>query len=523
MTVDSMFPTEHSAVEGPFWIRTARLPSPHDTMIGTIELAQIGLFLFVVYMVGSAIYNVFFHPLRHFPGPLSHRLSILPHTRYQVYGCLPFHVSELHKLYGPVVRIAPDELAFCSPQAWHDIYGHRKAGAGGHELPKYDGFYNIFDHIPTSILNSGNQEHSVLRRLLAHGFSDRAMREQEPIICSYVNLLISRLHAAAQKTTRQNLREWYNWTVFDVIGDLSFGVEGGFGCLKESDNHPWVTLISSTVSQSSIVQALCRLGLQRPMVWLSKSGVFADDKHLAIVYEKVGQRMESGERPGFMEGLISNKHELGLTQGRLATNASLLIRAGSETTATLLSGATYFLTTHPEILERLQQEVRLTFKSDEEITLTSVGSLSYMLACLNESLRCYPPVVSGLPRLVPKGGATIDGKFVPEGTIVSVFQWAINRDESLWTEPERFAPERWLGDPKYKDDQLDAMQPFSVGPRNCIGRTLAYAEMRLILAKIVYNFDISMDSESRDWLRSQKAYTMWDKPALHVHLKPVAR
>jgi cytochrome P450 len=99
---------------------------------------------------------------------------------------------------------------------------------------------------------------------------------------------------------------------------------------------------------------------------------------------------------------------------QLLTNSSLLIVAGSETTATLLSGATYHLLRNEEALQRLIKEVRSSFDSEEEITLTSVGKLSYMLACLNEGLRRYPPVAFGMPRVVPEGGANIVGKFVPE-------------------------------------------------------------------------------------------------------------
>ena len=88
--------------------------------------------------------------------------------------------------------------------------------------------------------------------------------------------------------------------------------------------------------------------------------------------------------------------------------------AGSETTATVLSGATYFLLTHPEARQKLEQEVRGAFASDEEITIESVGKLTYMLACLNETMRMYPPVPVGLPRVVPKGGDTIADQYVPE-------------------------------------------------------------------------------------------------------------
>lgn len=93
----------------------------------------------------------------------------------------------------------------------------------------------------------------------------------------------------------------------------------------------------------------------------------------------------------------------------------ILTLAGSETTATLLSGATYLLLTNPDVMQKLIDEVRSRFKSSDEINLTSVGSLTYMLAVLNESLRCYPPVTSGLVRTVPGNGLDIAGHFVPPG------------------------------------------------------------------------------------------------------------
>jgi cytochrome P450 len=80
----------------------------------------------------------------------------------------------------------------------------------------------------------------------------------------------------------------------------------------------------------------------------------------------------------------------------------------------LLTGITYLLLTNPTALENLTEEVRSAFAADDEITLTSVGKLTYMLACLDEALRCYPPVPLGMPRVVPTGGATIAGEFVPE-------------------------------------------------------------------------------------------------------------
>lgn len=87
---------------------------------------------------------------------------------------------------------------------------------------------------------------------------------------------------------------------------------------------------------------------------------------------------------------------------------------GSETTATLLAGVTYLLLSNPHALQKLTEEVRSTFSDESEINMTSVNQLTYMLACLNEAMRVYPPVPTGLPRVVPSGGNTILDRYVPE-------------------------------------------------------------------------------------------------------------
>ena len=99
---------------------------------------------------------------------------------------------------------------------------------------------------------------------------------------------------------------------------------------------------------------------------------------------------------------------------RLTAHAGLLVIAGSETTATLLAGVTYLLLKNPDVMRKLQDEVRGSFAAEGEITLTSVSKLSYMLACLDEALRMYPPVAFGMPREVFEGGVSIAGTFVPE-------------------------------------------------------------------------------------------------------------
>ena len=156
--------------------------------------------------------------------------------------------------------------------------------------------------------------------------------------------------------------------------------------------------------------------------------------------------------------------------GRLQMNTSILIIAGSETTATLLSGLTYLLLTNPDAMKKLAAEIRTTFESEDEITMASAANLPYMHACLNEALRRYPPGASGFPRVVPRGGANIAGTFVPEETVVAVWHYAAYHSTRNWSDPFSFTPERFLEGGKNEEDKMESLQPFSVGPRNCIGR-----------------------------------------------------
>ena len=94
-----------------------------------------------------------------------------------------------------------------------------------------------------------------------------------------------------------------------------------------------------------------------------------------------------------------------------------LIVAGSETSATLLSGCIFYLCTNAHVMSRLSDEIRFAFARDEDITFRSAAKLRYLNAVIEESLRLYPPFVTSLARIVPPGGSNIDGNFVPEGVL----------------------------------------------------------------------------------------------------------
>ena len=145
-----------------------------------------------------------------------------------------------------------------------------------------------------------------------------------------------------------------------------------------------------------------------------------------------------------------------------------------------------------------------------------------MLACIDEAMRIHPPVPSHLMgRTTPSEGPHIvAGEAMPPGTTIVIHPLATMTSSKNFTDPLAFQPQRWTSDRDerfFKDDHT-AFQPFSWGPRNCIGKNLAYSQMRLVLARVLWNFDIELCAESKDW-DQQKILGFWQAGPLWVKLR----
>ena len=100
--------------------------------------------------------------------------------------------------------------------------------------------------------------------------------------------------------------------------------------------------------------------------------------------------------------------------------------------------------------------------------------------------------------------------------------YAVFNAKRNFSQPERFMPERWLDDARKEvgsEDKLDVVQPFSVGPRNCIGQHLAIAEIKLVLARMLWEFDMELDDETSESWPDQKAWMSWQQKPLYVRLR----
>jgi cytochrome P450 len=206
-----------------------------------------------------------------------------------------------------------------------------------------------------------------------------------------------------------------------------------------------------------------------------------------------------------------------MTHAEIGQTSGTFIIGGSETSATLLSGATYYLLKNPSWLAKLKDEIRTTFVTESEISFAPLSQLTILDAILNETFRIYPAVPTSLWRIVPKGGASVAGTYIAADTRIGIPQYVAYRSPRNFTDPEKYAPERFLGDPRYADDKRSVIQPFSTGPRNCIGQSLAWAEMRTILARLIWHFDMEAVDTSTSW-EKQKVFVLWEKPSLMVRL-----
>ncbi|CAG7558796.1 unnamed protein product [Fusarium equiseti] len=495
----------------------------HSDLVSGLTLSG-GLAIFatalVLYTTIRTIYNVFFHPLSKVPGPKLYAVTQLPYLWNITRGQWMYRLSDLHDQYGPVVRYAPNDVSFITADAYKNIYGHKTAGAKIFE--KDLRAYRQKRPAPNLII-ANHEDHKRQRKLLSHAFSQKALRGQEGLINHYVDLFIERLTQKAQQGEAVNMVAWYNFATFDLIGHLALGQP--FGCLESGNYHPWVRRIFHTMKSVSFSQALVRLGLRDYIPMLTPKRLQkASDEHWQFTEHAAGARIDAKDTNSqdFMSYILRYNDERGMSRPEILENSSLLIIAGSETTATLLSGATYFLLTNPDKYEKLVKEIRSTFASEDQITANAVDHLKYLLAVLSESFRLYPPVAAGLPRITPAGGEFMEGYYIPEKTSVSVPQLPAYKSSQNFRNPEQFVPERWLDDPLYSNDSRAVVQPFSMGPRDCLGKNLAYVEMRLMLTRLLWKFDLELMPESRDWY-DQNIYIIWEKKELNVKLTEVIR
>ncbi|KAK1638012.1 benzoate 4-monooxygenase cytochrome P450 [Colletotrichum phormii] len=461
-------------------------------------------------------------PLAHFPGPLSARFSNFNYSKSYLGGRQPYDVLKLHEKYGPVVRVAPNELSFDTSQSWKDIYAQRKGHGTFIKSAFYDGG-NFADQAHSIVSERNPEKHGEMRKFISNAFSDRSLREQEGLVTGVVDQFIDQIGRLGVVPHSVDMSLWTHLLTFDIIGELAFGQT--FGGVESGEQHAWVVAVVESMAQASLSDTLQRFPILGRVYlamypnWLKKLLVGAE-KHQEFVISLVKKRMAAvTDRKDFMSHLLGQREAAGISDIQLSAHASDFVIAGSETTATTLATAIYYLCRHPEILQRLQLEIRGAFNDYSKIDGRSTSGLKYLTAVCLEALRILPPLSLALPRVVPPGGDLVDGHFIPASTIVATAPLAASMNPKSFNDPWKFDPERWLA--MSPADQLEATQPFSLGTRSCLGKGLAWLEMRLTLSKMLFKYDLRLVNNDVDWHRDMQMQLLWNKPRLMVQFAAV--
>ncbi|KAF7874337.1 hypothetical protein EAF04_003009 [Stromatinia cepivora] len=319
----------------------------------------------------------------------------------------------------------------------------------------------------------------------------------------YVSLLISRLHDQALEEhdgATLDIVPWLNYTTFDIFGDLGFGES--FNCLQHSRYHPWISLLfNSAKAASFVIAARFYPWFDYLLMRCIPPGLKKmQQDHYQQIVDKVTRRLNwEVERPDLMAQVIKHigaerESEESMSLGEIQATFMVLTTAGSETTATALSGILTYLLKESNciVFEELVNEIRGRFAEEQDITLERLGELGFLNAVIQEELRLCPPIPMMFPRIVPEGGDTVCDVWLPAGTSISLPSYHLFRSPVHFHNPNSFVPSRWLPcstspdlntNSLYKNDNREVVQAFSVGPRQCMGKHLAWAEMRLVLAK----------------------------------------
>jgi cytochrome P450 len=229
---------------------------------------------------------------------------MIPYTRVFASGYSHTKLHELHQRYGNVVRISPSEVSVVGDNVWDELMGHRKQGE-----PENAKDPLVFALTKGSVISANRENHARLRRTLSHGFSAATIEQQQPIINSYVDLLIQKLHERADGGKKSiEMTSWYNWVTFDIIGDLAFGES--FGCLDNGEYHPWVHNIFQRIRGNAQNVLASRWGWMEKIVrgLMDNDSKAGYDMHPKLVDERVKKReqMET-PRPDFFDTMSNGK------------------------------------------------------------------------------------------------------------------------------------------------------------------------------------------------------------------------
>ncbi|KAI1103518.1 putative benzoate 4-monooxygenase cytochrome P450 [Jackrogersella minutella] len=451
------------------------------------------------------IYRLFFHRLKRFRGPLdlktSRLFSALRASRKVQYGKV---VAGLHDEYGDFIRTGPRELCIVRKSAVATIYGPNSKCSKS----TWYGHSDWESKKSAIVATRDPDDHRRRRKAWDRGLSTKAMQMYEPRIKSLAKKFISE---ASHRKGPLDGTDWSTYLAFDTMGEVGLGES--FGCVASGTKHPAI---------KAIHDHMVFLGVMSHVPWLinllkyfpgAKKGYQPFFDYCSSKMQEKWKNINLDKEPQdilswLMKAIRDKDTSASPTKEALHEDGRVLIIAGSDTSATTLASALFYLAKNSSVQKKLQTKIGAAISNSEDWTYEEVTSITYLTNIITETLRLKPAVPVFLPRVTPREGIQVDEQFIPGDTNVFVPIKLIQTDPRYWEQASEFIPERF-GERRDEMGTDEApYMPWSCGAYACAGKPLAMMTLRIAILSIVQNFDISFapgetgetfDKESKDF------------------------
>jgi cytochrome P450 len=360
------------------------------------------------------------------------------------------------------------------------------------------------------VTNDNHESWLVQRRMMQPMFHKQRLSAVGEKIVGAVQRLLERWEGKIGQTL--DLSQEMMEVTLDIITQTMFSrdVLGEVG-----------TIGPAVAKATHFIQKRIQSPVQLPLAFPTPSNR-SFQKHIgtldALVYRLIAERRamhERGEKPGDLLDMLLEARDAdtlkAMSDEQLRDEVITIIGAGHETTANTLSFAFYVLSQHPEVLNKLRQELD-TVLAGRTPTLADLQHLPYSKQVLEETLRLYPAAPSTSPRIATQD-VVLNGYAIPKGGLLLINIFNIHRHPAYWEQPETFDPERWVSGEDLK--HRFAYMPFGAGPRKCIGNNLAMMEGQLLLVMVVQKFLLQLAQQE---VELEQAVTLRPKGGLKMSL-----
>ncbi|KAI0972475.1 trichodiene oxygenase [Xylaria arbuscula] len=460
-----------------------------------------------LYYSSLVFYRLYLHPLAKFPGPKLAAASRWYEAYYDLIlgGKYTWQIREMHKKYGPIIRISPYELHVIDPKFYEKLY------CQDGWWDKYDWSYDAFGAPLTAVSTPRHDIHKQRRTPLNSFFSKPNVTRKQELLKRNLDRLVGRLDGFVTSRKRLNLNDALSAFARDVSAEFMLGrcpgnldhddfnarmTQATLALTKlwmVTKHFRWVggTLMSLPIPVAMIIGGKQNQPFFAFLEWLLKD--------TAILMAKAKSEDPDPDAPfSLVHAIVQSKLPAPEKRHRrVAEEVSSILGAGFETTATVMRIVLYHMYNHPAILARLRSELESAGYTSRglipgDLDWVKLQQLPYLTAILQEGLRMGPGVASRLARIAPDRDLFYENWCIPAGTPVGMTTILMHHDEQLYSDPKSFIPDRWL-DPEARRKADKSYAPFSRGTRNCLGMHLAWSELYMLVATFALLFDFEFD------------------------------